>query len=61
MRNRVAFDRESVEKFPMIGFALVHVAQVVATRKDELAKAQWSEFDDAAKPTVFTVPTARSR
>ena len=37
----------------------VKLILLLATRKDELAKAQWSEFDDATKPTVFTVPTAR--
>ena len=37
----------------------VKLILLLATRKDELAKAQWSEFDDPTKPTVFTVPTAR--
>ena len=39
----------------------VKLILLLATRKDELALAQWSEFDDAAKPTVFTVPTDRHK
>ena len=37
----------------------VKLTLLLGTRKAELALARWSEFDDAAKPSVFTVPTDR--
>ena len=39
--------------------AYVKLIMLTALRRDELAKAQWSEFDDPKMPTVLTVPTER--
>ena len=34
---------------------------LTALRRDELAEAEWSEFDSAETPTLFTVPSERTK
>jgi integrase len=50
---------KAADQLDLIEGSYVKLIVLLVTRKDELALAQWSEFDNADKPTVFTVPTER--
>jgi integrase len=39
----------------------VKLIYLLALRREELAKAKWSEFDNAAEPTLLTVPFERTK
>ncbi len=49
----------AADKFAPIEGGFVKLAMLLGVRKSELAGMRRSEFDDTAKPTVWTVPHER--
>jgi integrase len=57
--NEIKAIWKAADQLDPVEGAYTKLILLTALRKDELAKAQWTEFDNAEKPTVFTVPTER--
>jgi integrase len=50
---------QAADQLTPVDGSYVKLIMLLALRKDELALAQWDEFDPREEPTLFTVPTAR--
>jgi integrase len=50
---------KAADQLSAVDGSFVKLILLLATRKEELAQARWTEFDDPETPTVFTVPTER--
>jgi integrase len=49
----------AADKVPSIDGSYVKLMMLLALRRDELAEARWSEFDNPTEPTLFVVPSER--
>lgn len=48
-------------KLDMAMAAYLRLLMLTAVRRNELAGMRWCEFDDAEAPTLWTIPTARTK